>query len=387
MKHMIALTAFSLFTLFICLIAAFALWIMRSHIWAYILVGFIFIALISNFYFKWITGLHYIWIWLGVIMTLLIILNTGRIKQDVSFSGNLTAGALKFLTRDIATNEDSNFESPQHNNYNWKDWKPPKGYHNKMYSVGNVRGYLLKKNSQKRDKHHIVYQIHGGGYINGFSQMYNKTALKYAHASKNAPVFSIDYRTAPKYKYPTALNDVIDGYQWLLNQGYHPKDIIIAGDSAGGGLALALTLKLKEHHQSLPNMLVLSSPWTDLGAEGQSYRTNFHKDVIFGSNKPPTKEATKIDIPYANNDQLKNKFVSPVYGNYKNMPPMLIQTGEDEMLLSDSQTIARKVNQAGGHAQLITYPGMFHTFYVLTPWLPESHHAWHEIKRFITNNL
>lgn len=386
MNHIIALIGFSLFTLIICIIEILLLKILRAHYWAYLLVGIIFISLVLNFYFKWIAGWHYIWIWISIIVLLLIILNTGRIRQDVSFSGNLTAGTLKFLTRDLS-NSDSSSTNSQNNNYNWKTWTPPKGYSNKMYSVGAVKGYLLKKHAQQSNQHHIIYQIHGGGYINGFSKMYNKTALKYAQASKSSPVFSIDYRVAPKFKYPTALNDVIDGYHWLLNQGYQPKDIIIAGDSAGGGLALALTLKLQDNHQPLPKMLILSSPWTDLSAEGKSYRKNFHKDVIFGSNQPPTKETTNINIPYARKDQLTDPYVSPAFGNYKDMPPMLIQTGADEMLLSDSQTIARKVNQSGGQAQLITYPGMFHTFYVLAPWLPESKHAWSNIERFINNNI
>ncbi len=382
MKKMIGTIGFYFLTLLIFSLIFIFSYILGSHYWVYIVIGIVFIIMIINFHFT--TGWKYWSIWLISILIIVLAINMGRVRQDVSLRGNLAAGVLKVLTRELADDNSNNQSTNE--SYNWKDWNPPTDYTNHLIKSDNIKGYLLKNKKVQPKHHQIVYQIHGGGYVNGFSNTYNNAAINYSKHSGYLPVFSIDYRIAPKYKYPTALNDVEKGYKWLLKQGYTPKDIIIAGDSAGGGLTLALTLKLKNEHQPTPKMLILSSPWTDLAANGKSYYNNFHKDVIFGSNKKPTKETTDIDIPYAKKSQLKDPYVSPAYGNYNDMPPMLVQTGQDEMLLSDSTTIVNKSKENNGDAKLITYPGMFHTFYILTPWLPESHQAWDEIHTFIKSH-
>ncbi|GGG90289.1 MULTISPECIES: alpha/beta hydrolase [Staphylococcus] len=384
MKHIFKIIGLNLLILIAFSTALLLFYILDMHSWAYMLWGILLVVTCANFYFKWLTGWKSVLGVTGVIALLVILTFVGRVRHDVSFQGNLVAGTLRVLTRDLGNHSQSNNEA-QNNSYNWKNWRPPKGYNNEKVSVGKVDGYLLQKNKSTHNNK-IVYQIHGGGYVNGFDDMYNKAAVNYSKAAHGAPVFSIDYRVAPKHQYPAALEDAISGYNWLLHHGYHSKDIIVAGDSAGGGLALALTLKLENEGKNLPRMLILSSPWTDLAAQGKSYRENFHKDVIFGSNQAPTKATTDIKVPYASKNELKNPYVSPAYGHYNNMPPMLIQTGKDEMLLSDSKIVAHKVNQDGGHAKLITYAGMFHTFYILTPWLPESHQAWNEIEQFIKEN-
>lgn len=384
MKKVIGIISFYISILVIFSLIFTLLFILSSHYWAYIITSLVLITMVLHFHRPFSFGWKYWIIWMMLMLTILLVINLGRVRQDVSFRGNLAAGVLKVLTRDLANDQANN--QPKHETYNWKDWNPPHGYHNCLVQLNNTKGYLLKKKKAEPKHHQIIYQIHGGGYVNGYSNTYNKAAINYSKYSGNLPVFSIDYRIAPKYKYPTALNDVEKGYRWLLKQGYSPKDIIIAGDSAGGGLSLALTLKLKNEHQPTPKMLILSSPWTDLAASGKSYYKNYHKDVIFGSNKKPSKETTNIDIPYARKSQLKDQYVSPAYGNYNDMPPMLVQTGQDEMLLSDSTTIIDKSKDNNGDAKLITYPGMFHTFYILTPWVPESHQAWNEIHKFIKSH-
>ncbi|WP_159454523.1 alpha/beta hydrolase [Staphylococcus cornubiensis] len=368
-----------LLVLIIFILLELLLWILGAHIWAYVGILLISIAVFVLWHQRQFHQKRGQLMGVVLLIGIVLILNYGRLQHDVSFRGNLVAGLLKVTTRDLLS--DDALSTQHQNTYHIEDWHPPKHYTNQAVDLKEVKGYLLKP--QHASSQQIVYQIHGGGYINGFSNVYNRAAVRYSKASQNAPVFSIDYRVAPKYRYPTALNDVEDGYRWLLKQGYDADQIIIAGDSAGGGLALALTLKLQDTHEALPKMLILSSPWTDLAAEGASYRKNFHKDVIFGSDQPIDDANTHISVPYAQKSQLKKPYVSPAYGTYRHMPPMLIQTGEDEMLLSDSQTVAHKVNQAGGEAQLITYHGMFHTFYILTPWLPESRTAWNHIHHFI----
>lgn len=375
---------FYISTLGFFLLIFLIMFILQSHYWAYLVSVILLMLVIINHHIKWTTGWVNVFLWLLIIILVITVVNFGRVRNDVSFRGNLTSGVIRLITEYLVDDYQDN--KNQKESYDWKSWGPPKGYTNNKVEVdNNINGYILKSNKFKH-KHQIIYQIHGGGYLKGFSDIYNKSAVNYSKVSGNLPVFSIDYRVAPQHKYPTALNDVEKGYTWLINNGYQPKDIIIAGDSAGGGLSLALALMLKNNNRDTPKMLILSSPWTDLTASGQSYRENFHKDVVFGSRKKSLPENRYIDTPYAKKSQLKNQYVSPLYGNYNNMPPILIQTGQDEMLLSDSESIFDKAKKDNANTKLITYPGMFHTFYILTPWLPESHEAWSEIHKFILEN-
>ncbi len=173
-------------------------------------------------------------------------------------------------------------------------------------------------------------------------------AIRYSALYDGAFVFSIDYRTAPKYMYPCALEDAIEGYQYLRKERFEAKDIVVAGDSAGGGLSLSLTLYLRDHNFPLPKCLILSSPATDLTGSGKSRIEKITSDPMFGA--PSLEEGIKnpLNLPYAKEEELKDPYVSPAFGDYKGMPPMLIQTGENEILLSDSDMVYEKTSQAGG---------------------------------------
>ena len=261
------------------------------------------------------------------------------------------------------------------------DWRPPKGYTNTEVPLSKSRGFLLKKADTEAKK--AVYQIHGGAYISAFSKSYNNIAVRYSRSFENADVFSLDYRTAPEDVYPHALEDAVEGYYYLLAQGYPADKIIVCGDSAGGGLSLALCMKLRDKGDALPRALVLSSPWADLAAEGESYKTKITSDVFFGSYDSQAAPRYPVPIDYAGGYDPHEPYISPAYGSYAGLPPMLIQTGENELLLSDSVTIAEKAKAAGINAQLIVYPLMCHTFYIVVPWISESKKAWQEIKTFM----
>lgn len=269
--------------------------------------------------------------------------------------------------------------SYQHEPYKEGSWNPPSGYSNTKVELSNCNAYFLKKKETKK----IIYQIHGGGYVSTFSDNYNDMAIRYSELYDDASVFSIDYRTAPKYIYPCALEDAIEGYQYLLKEGFETKDIVIAGDSAGGGLSLSLALYLRDHNLPLPKCLILSSPATDLTGSGKSRIEKITSDPMFGA--PSLEEGLKnpLNLPYAKKEELKDPYVSPAFGDYKDMPPMLIQTGENEILLSDSDMVYEKASQAGVNVKYITYPGMYHTFYLVTPNIRESKNAFREIRNFI----
>lgn len=168
-------------------------------------------------------------------------------------------------------------------------------------------------------------------------------------------------------------------YEWLLKNGYREDQIIVAGDSAGGGLALALCLCLKENGRALPCGIVAMSPWTDMTASGPSYEENFENDPLFGG----TEDSMIYNREYAAGEDLTNPYLSPLFGEYEGFPPMLIQVGSYEMLLSDSVLLAQKAKEVGVKVRLSIYEGMFHVFQMAPLTLPECKRAWVEIGHFI----
>ena len=209
---------------------------------------------------------------------------------------------------------------------------------------------------------------------------YRDFAVLYARMPGERAVLSVDYRVAPEDPYPAALEDAYAAYQWLLEMGCRGSQIIVAGDSAGGGLALALCLYLKDKGEPLPKKLVLMSPWTDLAATGDSYETNFEKDPLFGNT---TDSMIYSNAYYGENDP-KTPYISPLYGDYEGFPPMLFQVGGAEMLLSDSARAAKKAKAAGCEVQLTIYDEMFHVFQLGMKKMKESREAWKEIEEFLT---
>ncbi len=226
----------------------------------------------------------------------------------------------------------------------------------------------------------VVLQLHGGGYIGKIKNAYRDFAVLYAKMPGERAVLSVDYRVAPENPYPAALEDAYAAYQWLLEMGCRGSQIILAGDSAGGGLALALCLYLKDRGEPLPKKLVLMSPWTDLAATGDSYETNFEKDPLFGNT---TDSMIYSNAYYGENDP-KTPYISPLYGDYEGLPPMLFQVGGAEMLLSDSARAAKKAKAAGCEVQLTIYDEMFHVFQLGMKKMKESRNAWKEVEEFLT---
>lgn len=225
----------------------------------------------------------------------------------------------------------------------------------------------------------VVLQLHGGGYVNAFKNTYRTMAGLYCEVGGGADVLSIDYRVAPENPYPAALEDAVCAYEWLLENGYKENQIIVAGDSAGGGLAMALCHFLKDNKRTLPAGIVAMSPWTDLAITGASYVENKEIDPIFGDD-----EGDLIyENPYAGEHDKKEPYISPLYGDFTDFPPMLIQVGTHEMLLSDSLSVAEKAKQAGVKVRYTEYEGMFHVFQMAAKIMPESRQAWSEVHGFL----
>ncbi len=193
-------------------------------------------------------------------------------------------------------------------------------------------------------------------------------------------VLTIDYRVAPEHPYPAALLDAVTAYQWLLEERqYAPENIVVAGDSAGGGLALALAMYLRDHRIPMPAGLVLMSPWTDLTCSGESHETNFHRDPQFGG----TTENLLHNSVYIGDADPTEPYLSPMFGRFEKMPPVLMQVGSEEVLLSDTLVVADKIRAVKGKLRVSVYDGMFHEFQMALRLIPESREAWEEIGTFL----
>ena len=257
-------------------------------------------------------------------------------------------------------------------------WKRPDCFTMTEVPMENFRMELLQPKEQPNTEK-IILQLHGGGYVGAMRNAYRMFAGLYSEVSRGMAVLTPDYRVAPENPYPAALEDAFAAYCYLLEEGWFADQIIVAGDSAGGGLAMALCHYLKDHGKSLPCGIVAMSPWTDLTASGESYDTNYERDPLFGK----TRDSLIYNKEYIRDNDPLNAYISPLYGDFRGFPPMLIQVGSYEMLLSDSVSVAAKAREQGVKVRLSIYDGMFHIFQMAAKMLPESKRAWVEIGKFM----
>lgn len=263
-------------------------------------------------------------------------------------------------------------------------WKVPDYYTLNIFEEKNCRLELLEP--EIKNEHMVLLQLHGGGYIGGMRNAYRSFAGLYSELGRGMSVLTVDYRVAPENPYPAALEDAIFAFNWLLKAGWQADEIVVAGDSAGGGLAMALCMYLKNQNRKLPAGIIAMSPWTDLTQSGASYTFNYEKDPLFGN----TRDSLIYNKDYIRDEDPTNPYISPLYGNFTGFPPMLIQVGSYEMLLSDSELVAEKAKRAGVKVRLSVYEGMFHVFQMAMLMIPESKKAWREVGKFldiIENNL
>lgn len=212
------------------------------------------------------------------------------------------------------------------------------------------------QNKDVQDDPLLIFYCHGGGYMTG-SCLYAREITSKLSELNNCRVFSFNYRLAPENPYPAALEDAFTAWDYILSCGYRPGQTIVAGDSAGGNMALALTLLLKEKKLALPKGIVLFSPWTDMTASGSSYRSKELLDPVLTN--AYIQKATNC---YLNGESPKNPFVSPLFGDLSGFPPVYIQAGDNEILLDDSCMLYEQLLKCGVYAKLDIFPGMWHVF-------------------------
>ena len=296
------------------------------------------------------------------------------IESEASVKGRVIADLLSHLTNDLQIGKKIK-SGELRKRMKEPPWIVPDCFNMTHIEMENFSMKLLSlKENPNQD--HVILQLHGGGYMGAVRNAYYVFAGLYNEVSRGCNVLTPDYRVAPEHPYPAALEDAVASYQWLLDKGYYGEQIIVAGDSAGGGLAMALCMYLKDHKMPMPGAM---SPWTDLTASGESYETNYEKDPLFGN----TRESLIYVNDYAGDHDKMDCYISPLFGDFRGFPPMLIQVGSLEMLLSDSVSVAAKAREQGIRVRLSIYEGMFHVFQMAYLNIPESKKAWAEVGKFI----
>lgn len=223
--------------------------------------------------------------------------------------------------------------------------------------------------------------LHGGAYVFGNCATHRQLVSYIARAC-GVRALVIEYRLAPEHRFPAAIEDSLAAYRALRDEGYAPGDILVAGDSAGGGLVMALLLSLRDAGEELPAGGLMFSPWLDLTASGESMTTRAKRDPWF---RPP--DMPIIASYYCEEAQYRNPLVSAVFADVSGLPPIYIQVGDDEILLSDSTRIAERIEAAGGEVTLEIWPDMFHVFQVFVHQMPESREAIDKLAPFVKSRL
>ena len=223
--------------------------------------------------------------------------------------------------------------------------------------------------------------LHGGGFVFGGLDSHRDIACRLAQAA-GLRTLLIDYRLAPEHRFPAALEDAITAYRWLLDGGQAADRLVVAGDSAGGGLSVALMTQLKSLALPLPKAAVLMSPWVDLANTGDSMARNADLDAMLS---PQALE--KFASLYLDGQDANSPLASPLYADLSGLPPVQVLVGSDEVLLSDSERLVAQIEAAGGSADLAVWPKMPHVFPILAAVIPEGRQAITDMSSFIRANL
>ncbi len=259
----------------------------------------------------------------------------------------------------------------------------PWGVHYKRVKIGKdseteVNVEVIIPNKSNRDK--VLLYFHGGGYTIGSMHTHRSLVGKIAKKTKIISVL-VDYRKAPENKFPAAIEDAIASYKSLLKRGKKPENIIIGGDSAGGGLTIATLVALKDLNLPQPKAAFCLSPWVDLAATGESIKTNTDDPLV------DERKMNKWIKMYVGSHDVKNPLISPLYADLSGIAPLLIQTSNAEMLYSDATRIADRAKKFGVEVELQEWDGLMHWWHLFQRVIPEADEAIEKIVDFINAKL
>jgi monoterpene epsilon-lactone hydrolase len=247
----------------------------------------------------------------------------------------------------------------------------------KRILAGNVYAEWITCGDVDTDK--IFMFIHGGGYYRGSIAATRATVARISAEAK-VRCLSIEYRLAPEHPFPAAVDDTYTAYNWLLKEGINPKNIIVSGQSAGGGLCLALLLKIKENNGFQPKGAVAISPWTDLSQSGKTMITNANIDPVISK-----QYLDRMANLYLSKTPNISPLASPLYGDLSGLPPLLVQVGSAETLLDDSKRFVERAKEAKVDVQIEVWQDMFHGWHGSAHILKEAEEAIKSIGLFCRN--
>lgn len=232
-----------------------------------------------------------------------------------------------------------------------------------------------------RNDRALLY-LHGGGYVIGSINTHRALAARLSR-DLDAKVLIIDYRLAPENPHPAAVDDAVAAFRFLVAEGFAANQIVLAGDSAGGGLTVATLLALRDAGEALPAAGACLSPWFDLGGTGDSNTTRAASDPVV--NMPGLLRMAQMYIGDRKPKEVPTG--SPLYSDPKGLPPLLLQVGDVEILLDDSTRFAEKASAAGVDVQLEVWPEMVHVWHAFGDMVPESKDAVEKVAKFLDGHL
>ena len=240
--------------------------------------------------------------------------------------------------------------------------------------LGPVKGEWLRVDETQPQR--LVLYLHGGGYISGSPETHRPLIARLCKAA-GAAALSLAYRLAPEFPFPAGLRDSMDAYRFLVNKGFPPQSIVLAGDGSGGGLAFATLLAIRNAGLPMPAGCVAMSPWADLTLSGWSMLQNTRNDVVqswemlFVSARQYLKGANPADA-----------YASPIFGSFRDFPPIMVHAGSLELLRDDAARIGEKAAEASVPVSVEIYDGMHHVFQAY-PYAPEAKVSLARLGQFI----
>jgi acetyl esterase/lipase len=255
---------------------------------------------------------------------------------------------------------------------------PPRGTRTQLIDADGISGVRVTVPQSRADR--CVLYFHGGGYVVGSATLYRDFLWRVAAAAR-ACVLYFDYRLAPEHPFPAAVEDSVIAYRWLA-QRVDNRRIAFAGDSSGGGLALAAVQKLRNEKSPLPGAVVALSPWTDLALTGASLQSNAETDPMMNPEAMPN-----FVMHYLAGADPMHPYASPLYGDMSGLPPALIQVGSEEILRDDGVRMAEKLRSAGCQSEIEIWPRMPHCWQLYARILPEGRVAIERLGMFLERTL
>lgn len=252
----------------------------------------------------------------------------------------------------------------------------PRGTKLETVSDGAIQGLWITGRRADPSAGALLY-LHGGGFVFG-SRRTHRHLVAALSAASGRPALLLDYRRAPEHPFPAAADDALAGYRWLMAQGYPPEKIVVLGDSAGGHLTAGLLADLSRKRLPMPAAAVLFSPFLDLAGPELDDRDAVRRDPFV-----PPQRARECGLTYAGAHALTHRRLNVLRANKRRWPPVLIQVGDTECLLGDSERMAESIKAVGGHCELQVWPGQVHVFPAFYPVLPEGRAAVRYVGDFV----